>query len=96
MKFPIYIQKYAMDFWKIDSKYYGHFIRNFSDANGLYCFQSNDVKEGEIEILIEAIMKENHNYKLIDEKTYLEAVKVQTKRNNAILLKIQEKLLDMT
>ena len=95
MKYPIYIQKFGIDFWKIDSKTNGHFIRNFSGSNGIYCFQSNDVKEGEIELLIDAIKKANHNYKLIDEKTYLEAVKAQTKRNSMILLKIQEKLLDL-
>ncbi len=90
MKFPIYLHR-GYDFWKIDSTTNGHFLRNFQ-KNGHYCFQSNDVKEGEIGLLISAIQKENTDLMIIDEKTYLEALRVQTKRNSVILLKIQEKL----
>jgi hypothetical protein len=78
------------DFWKIDSSESGHFLRNMAAKNGGYCYQSNDVREGEVSL----VMKDS-KLEPISEKEYLEAVKFQMKRNQAGLLRITEKLLEL-
>lgn len=89
--YPLFFQHpNGYDYYKIESPEFGHFIRNLKRVNDGYCYQSNDVREGEISM----VMKDETMI-AIDEKTYLEPVKTQTKRNSNILLKIQEKLLQL-
>ncbi|GGD44901.1 hypothetical protein GCM10011514_06150 [Emticicia aquatilis] len=87
--FPMFFQSpNGYDFWKIESPEFGHFIRNLKRVNNGYCFQSSDVREGEISLILK-----DEKMIVITETQYLEAVKEQTRRNSVILLKISEKLV---
>lgn len=92
-KFPLYFRHSTRsDFYKIESLEKGHFLRNMRGADGSYCFQSSNVKEGEIRLVMEA---KDGSIKLIEEKEYLLALKEQTRRNSQILLTIENKLLEL-
>lgn len=87
--FPMFFQDpNGYDFYKIESPEFGHFIRNLKRANHGYCFQSSDVREGEISL----VMKDEKMIS-INEQQYLEAVKEQARRNGVILSKLSEKLI---
>lgn len=88
--FPMFfMHPNGYDFWKIESPSFGHFIRNLKKPNNGYCFQSSDVREGEISLVMN-----NEEMIEIEEAKYLEAVRLQTKRNSVILLRLSEKLID--
>lgn len=84
-KFPIFLRNVeCYDFWKLVSEKGGHFIRNMVNGER-YCYQSNDLTEGEVWMLMSQLDK----YQVISEKEYLEAVLVQVKRNNMILKRLE-------
>lgn len=89
--YPIFFRSSTgYDFWKIDSPESGHFLRNMIAKDGGYCYQSNNVREGEISLVMKCDKVEQ-----IEEREYLEAAKYQMKRNQAGLLKITEKLIQL-
>lgn len=91
IEYPIFFRSpTGYDFWKIESPVHGHFIRNMIDSKGGYCYQSNNIREGEISLLMKDTTLEE-----ITEKEYLEAARNQMKRNQAAILKISEKLLQL-
>lgn len=88
--YPLFFQHpNGHDFYKIESPEFGHFIRNLKRADKGYCFQSSDVREDEISM----VMKDEKMI-AITETQYLEAVKEQTRRNSVILLRLSEKLIE--
>lgn len=89
--YPIFFRSSTgYDFWKIESPENGHFLRNMTGQNGGYCYQSNDVREGEISL----VMKDS-SLQQITEKEYLQAAQSQMKRNQAAILRLTEKLLQL-
>lgn len=89
--YPVFFRSSTgYDFWKIDSPQSGHFLRNMTGLNGGYCYQSNDVREGEISL----VMKDS-SLEQITEKEYLQAAQFQMKRNQTVILKLTEKLLQL-
>lgn len=89
IQYPLFFQSpNGHDFWKIEGPDFGHFIRNLKRVNNGYCFQSSDVREGEISLVMN-----DEKMIAINENQYLEAVKEQTRRNGVILSKLSEKLI---
>ena len=89
--YPIFFRSSTgYDFWKIDSPESGHFLRNMTGQNGGYCYQSNDVREVEISLVMA-----DSSYEQITEKEYLQAAQSQMKRNQAAILRLTEKLLQL-
>jgi hypothetical protein len=89
--YPVFFRSSTgYDFWKIDSPVSGHFIRNMNGQNGGYCYQSNDVREGEISLVVK-----DSSLEQITEKEYLQAAQSQMKRNQAAILRLTEKLLQL-
>jgi hypothetical protein len=82
--FPVYLKHINReDYYKIESLLKGHFIRNIQTADGGYCFQSNNVKETEIALVLKADSSE-----LINAEKFKSALKDQVERNARILDKL--------
>jgi len=82
--FPVYFKHINReDYYKIESLVKGHFIRNMQTAEGGYCFQSNNVKETEIALVLKADSSE-----LINAEKFKSALKDQVERNARILDKL--------
>lgn len=85
--YPVYIKHVNReDYWKIESPTKGHFIRNLQTPEGGYCYQSNDVKETEVSIVLRSDSSE-----VIDEKRFIAALESQATRNDRILKKLSKK-----
>ena len=82
--FPVYLKHINReDYYKIESPLKGHFIRNMQTVEGGYCYQSNDVKETEISLVLKADSSE-----LINAEKFKSALKDQVLRNARILNKL--------